>query len=404
MPQITDDLSQRIEDCRELYLQYNGEQHELIEREMRERGHRDFHRRRLHRRFERGRCRPGWIETYGFDALLKKKLTAEAQRRGGNESDPMLMSNNDDQLQPQMTQITQIKKKNCFSLSASSASSAVKTAQHSSANSGTDFYEFQQWLKLVSPGMTWDWKHQVYIYKRLERVTKGECKRLMIFAPPRHGKSELVTVHYPAWRMKKDPSMKIIIGSYDQDLAKRFSRGIKRVLCEDHELSRGEEEKRSGGEEVLAADQPDDRGSGKNDRDLSLSAPIRENPRQNSSLSAHENASPFPFVRTRPKNTEAEWETTMGGGLRAVGVGSGVTGFGANLIIIDDPVKSRAEAESKTYRKRLHDWFNNDIYTRLEPGGAIILIQTRWHEDDLAGRLLRESQEEGAEKWEVVDL
>ena len=87
-----------------------------------------------------------------------------------------------------------------------------------------------------------------------------------------------------------------------------------------------------------------------------------------------------------------------------VGVGSGVTGFGAGLIIIDDPIKSRAEAESQTFRDNLHDWFNDDLYTRLEPGGAIILIQTRWHEDDLAGRLLREAQEEGGEQWEVVNL
>ena len=93
----------------------------------------------------------------------------------------------------------------------------------------------------------------------------------------------------------------------------------------------------------------------------------------------------------------------MGGGLKAVGVGGGVTGFGADLIIIDDPVKSRAEAESKTFRDRLWKWFNDDIYTRLEPDGSIILIQTRWHEDDLAGRLLRESQE-GGEQWEVISL
>ena len=79
-------------------------------------------------------------------------------------------------------------------------------------------------------------------------------------------------------------------------------------------------------------------------------------------------------------------------------------GFGAGLIIIDDPVKSRAEAECQTYRDNIWDWFNDDLYTRLEPEGAIILIQTRWHEDDLAGRLLRESQETGGEHWEVVSL
>jgi len=114
-------------------------------------------------------------------------------------------------------------------------------------------------------------------------------------------------------------------------------------------------------------------------------------------------ASPFPFTRSRLKNTESEWETSVGGGLKAVGVGAGVTGFGADLIIIDDPVKSRAEAESKTFRDRLWNWFNNDLYTRLEPDGSIILIQTRWHEDDLAGRLLRDASE-GGEQWEVVNL
>jgi predicted phage terminase large subunit-like protein len=86
-----------------------------------------------------------------------------------------------------------------------------------------------------------------------------------------------------------------------------------------------------------------------------------------------------------------------------VGVGSGVTGFGASLIVVDDPVKSRAEAESETYRDKVWDWFNDDLYTRLEPDGAIILIQTRWHEDDLAGRLLKEMNE-GGEHWDVVNL
>ncbi len=80
-----------------------------------------------------------------------------------------------------------------------------------------------------------------------------------------------------------------------------------------------------------------------------------------------------------------------------------MTGF-AGLTVIDDPVKSRAEAESQTYRDNIWDWFNDDIYTRLEPNGKVILIQTRWHEDDLAGRLLRESNEDGGEKWEVVNL
>ncbi len=89
--------------------------------------------------------------------------------------------------------------------------------------------------------------------------------------------------------------------------------------------------------------------------------------------------------------------------MRAVGVGAGVTGFGAGMIIIDDPVKSRAEAESATHRERVWDWFNDDVYTRLEPDAPMILIQTRWHEDDLAGRLIRE-MENGGEQWDILSL
>jgi predicted phage terminase large subunit-like protein len=112
---------------------------------------------------------------------------------------------------------------------------------------------------------------------------------------------------------------------------------------------------------------------------------------------------PRMFPKTRTVNTASQWETAFGGGVKAVGVGAGVTGFGGQLIIIDDPVKSRAEAESPTYRERLWDWYRNDLYTRLEPNAAVILIQTRWHQDDLAGRLLQEMQT-GADQWEVIDL
>lgn len=109
------------------------------------------------------------------------------------------------------------------------------------------------------------------------------------------------------------------------------------------------------------------------------------------------------FPKTRAINTASQWETSLGGGVKAVGVGAGVTGFGGQLIVIDDPVKSRAEAESSAYRERLWDWYRNDLYTRLEPDAAVILIQTRWHQDDLAGRLLQEMQT-GGDRWEVIDL
>lgn len=96
-----------------------------------------------------------------------------------------------------------------------------------------------------------------------------------------------------------------------------------------------------------------------------------------------------------------EWETSQYGVYRAVGVGAGVTGQGADLIIIDDPVKSRAEANSKSYRDRMWDWYRTDIYSRFEPGAAIVLIMTRWHLDDLAGRILASDD---ARNWTEIRL
>src|SRR6187200_1805034 len=87
--------------------------------------------------------------------------------------------------------------------------------------------DFEQWLDQVSPRMTWDWKHQQLIYEKLQQVTDGTCKRLMIFLPPRHGKSELVTVRYAAWRLLHDPGASVILGSYNQRLANRFSRKVR---------------------------------------------------------------------------------------------------------------------------------------------------------------------------------
>jgi predicted phage terminase large subunit-like protein len=206
----------------------------------------------------------------------------------------------------------------------------------------TPLPDIQQWMAATAPNWTWDWPHQLLIYRELERLTRGETTRLMIFLPPRHAKSETVTVRYTAYRLAIDPTLNIIIGSYNQKLANRFSRKVRAIAREHLPLS-------------------------------------------------------------RERNAAEEWETAAGGGLRAAGSGAGVTGFGAGLIVIDDPVKNRAEAESDAVRERTWDWFNDDIYTRLEPAGVVVLIQTRWHEDDLAGRLLREMAE-GGESWVVISL
>lgn len=202
--------------------------------------------------------------------------------------------------------------------------------------------DFQNWLASSISGWTWNAKHQLYLYKFLNAVTTGKSKRLMIFMPPRHGKSEMVTIRYLAWRLEMDPKLNIILGCYNQKLANRFSRRIKRIVEEN-----------------------------------------------------------VPMAKDR--RAVDEWETQAGGGVKAVGVGAGITGFGGKLIVIDDPVKNRAEAESRVRRENTWDWFNDDIYTRLEPDAAIILIQTRWHEDDLAGRLTQKMSLDG-EAWDVVKL
>lgn len=196
------------------------------------------------------------------------------------------------------------------------------------------------WLSAVTPAFHWNVPHLVHIQTQLERVTRGEIDRLMLFLPPRHGKSQLATVRYPVWRMECDPSLTVIVGAYNKLLATSFSRQARRIARERLALD----------DERTAAD---------------------------------------------------EWQTVAGGIYRAVGVGTGVTGKGARLIIVDDPTKSREEANSAAYRERVWDWYRDDLYTRLEPGGAIILIMTRWHEDDLAGRIL---ESEDAPNWTVISL
>ncbi len=339
-------FQQRVADCKTLFVAHHGRHHEEIERQMRGLGHATFNRRVLYARNERGRSSAGWPERFGWAARRKK-----AKRR-------------------------------------------KYSARHRrQARRRLTVRAFSNWLKKVSPHLTWTWKYQQHVYRQLERVANGECKRLMIFMPPRHGKSELVTVRYAAWMLKNHPKMNIIIGSYAQKLANRFSRKMRNVLADDGSLA-----------SALS--------DGKIQHDAANCDFCKNNPPKCPAATAAATApaattataaAPTAF-RVRRINTEAEWETPQGGGVRAVGVGAGITGFGADLIIVDDPVKSRAEAESATYRDNLWDWFNDDLYTRLEPNGAIILIQTRWHEDDLAGRLLRESAEEGGEQWEVVNL
>lgn len=200
---------------------------------------------------------------------------------------------------------------------------------------------FNKWLPVVTPQFNWQWQHLSYIRQHLDAITRSDINRLMIFVPPRHGKSEMTTIRYPVWRLARQPDKRVIIGAYNQTLANKFSRKARRVAQE------------------------------------------------------------YRLPLSQERTAVEDWETEQGGGVRAVGVGGGITGQGGDLIIIDDPVKNREEANSETYRGKVWDWYTDDLYTRLEPGGAIILIMTRWHEDDLAGRIL--NSDDGV-NWTVISL
>lgn len=224
----------------------------------------------------------------------------------------------------------------------------------SAAPAGANGVPFSTFKQRIYPSYIEKHFH-TYIAAHLEQVARYVAtggaegtKLLAVSMPPRHGKTLEISRLFPAWLIGRYPHLRLIAASYGSTLAKRNSRYIRNLLATD------------------------------NYRAL------------------------FPGVELAADTASAlEWDTTAGGGLIAAGVGGGITGHGANLILIDDPIKSRAEAESETFRQRLKDWYADDLLTRLEePGGAIILIMTRWHTHDLLGWLL----EDDADKWTVLRL
>lgn len=181
-------------------------------------------------------------------------------------------------------------------------------------------------------------------------VVSRSSPRLLIKAPPRHGKSLLASESFPTWHLGSNPDHEIIVGSYSADSAKRRSRASRRMA--EHELM------------------------------------LETFPR---------------FCVDRTARAVQEWHTTAGGRYQAVGVGGGVTGGGANVVIIDDPVKGWDRAMSQGERDKTWAWYGTDIYTRLSPGGGVLVIQTPWHEDDLQGRLVREMKR-GGDVFRVISF
>ncbi|WP_081351024.1 phage terminase large subunit [Priestia aryabhattai] len=189
-------------------------------------------------------------------------------------------------------------------------------------------------------------RHTDLICKKLEAVERGECTRLILCLPPRHSKSMTVSETFPSWFIGKNPHRRVIQVSYGDSLAQRFGRENKKKINEY-------------GKEIF---------------DIGID-------------------------RMNASNTNFGIEGYRGGMISA-GVQSSVTGEGADLLVVDDPIKNRTEALSPAYKNRLWNEWQNTLLTRLHPGGAVIIILTRWSEDDLVGRLL----EEEGEKWDVISL
>jgi hypothetical protein len=190
----------------------------------------------------------------------------------------------------------------------------------------------------TDPNYEPNWHHEV-IAKELEHIEAfgdRDYKILVVSVPPRHGKSHECSIDFPAWFLGRNPEKNVITSSYSFDLAQTF-----------------------GGKT-----------------------------REKVSSQAYKTI--FPDVELREdERARGRWRTKQGGGYMSAGVGGPLTGHGAQILIIDDPIKNREEANSQVMREKIWDWFTSTAFTRLEPNGVCIVIMTRWHLDDLAGRILK---------------
>jgi predicted phage terminase large subunit-like protein len=218
----------------------------------------------------------------------------------------------------------------------------------------------QAFTEFTFPGYRASWSH-VLICKALDAIVEGTITRLMLMLPPRGGKSEVASRRLPAYILGKEPDAGVIACSYSADLSSRFNRDVQRIMdTDDYRL-------------VF----PDTRLASENVRTSSFGRYLRNN-------------DIFEIVNHV-------------GFYRSAGVGGGITGMGGRYAIVDDPVKNAEEAASPVYRAKVLEWYKSTLLTRLEPAGRVVLIMTRWHEDDLAGALLREASE-GGEPWHVIRL
>ena len=223
---------------------------------------------------------------------------------------------------------------------------SLDSLKFAKSTSATDM-SFREFIKLVMPNYQF-YKWNEILIDLLEEVVEGKLLRLVVQVPPRHGKSQLVSRLFPAYYLLKHQDRQVAVTSYGATLAEGFSRAARAFYVD------------AGG-------------------------------------------------RLDPASQSVKaWGTEQRGGLWAVGVGGAATGRGAHLGIIDDPIKDRKEAESKAVIDTLRDWYGSTFRTRIEPeGGAIVVVQTRWSENDMVGMLLDNEdavEPEDREGWHVVDM
>ncbi len=188
--------------------------------------------------------------------------------------------------------------------------------------------------------------HHRLLIDGLEAVERGEISRLMVCMPPGSAKSTYTSVEFPAWFMGRNPLLSILAASHTQELADRFGRRVRNIV------------------------------------------------------SSQEYAAVFGMGVAEDSASAGRWDNTKGGEYFAAGVGGAVTGRRADLALIDDPVKSREDADSERIREKTWDWYVNDFLTRLKPGARQVVVMTRWHEDDLGGRILERERD----RWKVIEL
>ena len=207
------------------------------------------------------------------------------------------------------------------------------------------FVDYVEYISHLQPP-----DHSRLLCKYLDMAIERKIKRLMVFMPPGHAKSFYISRHFGAYYLSKFPGHSIIAASHTDDFAHTWGRRVRNVV------------------------------------------------------STKEHQTLFPEIQiSDDSRASGRWETNRGGEYNAAGVGGNIMGRRSDLAIIDDPISGIVSAESKTVRDELWAWYGADFYSRLKKNGVIILVQTRWHLDDLAGRLIA-AQAAGGDKWTIVEL